>query len=545
MEKFVLGVDYGSDSCRALVVNALTGEELATDVCYYPRWQQRLYCDASINQYRQHPLDYTESLETVVREALSKCPAGTAEKIVALSFDTTASTPVFIDKNGTPLALLPEFAENPNAMFLLWKDHTAKQEAEELNHLAHHWKTDYTSYVGGTYSSEWVWAKMAHILRTDEAVRKAAYSWVEHSDYMPALLTGKTKPEEIVRCRCAADLWNEEWGGLPSEEFLSAYEPLLKVFQNHLYRYTYTCDKLVGTLTPEWAQRLGLPASVKVGVGGIDSHAGAVGAEIREGDLVRVMGTSTVDLMTVSSEKLNGRKIHGIGGQVDGLIIPGMVGLEGGQSAFGDVYAWFKNILAWPLQHLNIPKSQSTEWIDAILPALTTEAEKLYHAADEYSSLLALDWLNGRRSPGNNSSLKGSITGLTLGTTAPMIYKSLVEATAFGSKAIMDCFLSQNLPVERVVGIGGISFKSPFTMQILADVLGKPIAVARTEQACALGSAMFAAVVAGIYPNVQAAQQKMGKGIRCVYSPDSVHHQRYIQLYNRYRQLGDFIEGKQ
>jgi L-ribulokinase len=507
-------------------------------VKYYRRWKEGEYCVPLKNQYRQHPLDYIESMEESVREALSKSPKGTAENVAGISFDTTGSTPVLIDSDGLPLALRPEFAENPNAMFILWKDHTAVEEAAKINAAAKSWDTDYTAYEGGIYSSEWVWAKVLHVLR-DDVVRNAAYSWVEHCDWMPALITGKTKPSEIVRSRCAAGhkaMWHEKWGGLPPEEFLVAIDPSLKGFSEHLFDDTFTSDTKVGNLTPEWAKRLGLTTDTVVGVGAFDCHFGAVGAEIGPKTFVRVIGTSTCDIMVVSYEDMkvganydSPLLIPGICGQVDGSVIPGMIGLEAGQSGFGDVYAWF------------------AKFVGKSISELTGEAEKLPISsvrANHDLPLLATDWLNGRRTPDANQLLKGAITGLTLGTTPAMVFRALVEATAYGSKAIIDRFLDNGVEIESVIGIGGISQKSPFVMQTLADVLDMPIKVAKTEQACAFGAAMFAAVVAGIHPDIQSAQKAMGQGFLSEYLPDEANHRIYLKLYEKYLRLGKFTASE-
>lgn len=549
-EKYVIGLDYGTDSCRAVIVQISSGEEVASSVKYYPRWKEGKYCDPSSNQYRQHPLDYIETLEQSILEALEKSPAGTAANVVGLSFDTTGSTPVLTNKEGTPLALLSEFAENPNAMFVLWKDHTAIEEAARINELARKSAVDYTAYEGGIYSSEWVWAKMAHVLDADPSIREKAYSWIEHCDWMPALITGETKPEEIYRSRCAAGhkaMWNEKWGGLPPEEFLTSISPLLAGFRSHLFEKTYTSDQCVGTLTEEWAKRLGLTTNVKVGVGAFDCHMGAVGAEITPYSFVRVIGTSTCDIMVVPYDEIGDKLIPGICGQVDGSVIPGYIGLEAGQSAFGDIYAWFKQVLSWSLNLLSQSQliDESTrkklieETIDKIIPALSEEAARI--PASE-SIVLATDWMNGRRTPDANQLVKGTITGLNLGSTAPLIFRALVEATAFGSKAIVDRFIENGIRIDNVIGIGGISLKSPFVMQTLADVLNMPIKVAKVDQACAFGAAMFAAVAAGEYEKVEDAQKVMGKGFAKEYKPDRENHEVYRTLYEKYCLLGKFTE---
>ncbi|VBB47455.1 L-ribulokinase [uncultured Paludibacter sp.] len=549
--KYVIGLDYGSDSARAVIVNAETGEELASSVKYYPRWMEGKYCIPSENQYRQHPQDYIDVLEFTVKDALSKCPAGTAENVVGMAFDTTGSTPVFTDENGTPLALLPEFVENPNAMFVLWKDHTAIKEANEINELSRKWDIDYTSYEGGIYSSEWFWAKALHVLRSDEKIRKAAYSIVEHCDWLPGLLVGKTKPEEIYRSRCASGhkaMWLEEWGGLPSEEFLTALDPFLAGYRDRLFSETCAADTKTGNLTEEWAKRLGLTTNVAVAAGAFDAHMGAVGAEIKPGALVRIIGTSTCDIMVSDYHTMGEKLIPGICGQVDGSVIPGMVGLEAGQSAFGDIYAWFKRVVAWPVENIltkstlideDTKQKLIDETTDEIIPVLSEEAMKIPVSE---STILATDWMNGRRTPDANQMLKGTITGLTLASSAPLIFRALVEATAYGSKAIVDRFIENGVEIKEVIGIGGIALKSPFVMQVMADVLGMPIKVAKADQACAFGASMFASVAAGVYKKVEDAQKSMGMGFASEYYPNMENHKLYSDLYKKYTAIGKFTE---
>lgn len=552
-EKYVIGLDYGSDSARTVIVNALTGETIATSVMNYPRWEKGLYCDAAANRYRQHPLDYIETLEGTVKEALKACPAGTAEKVVGIAFDTTGSTPCFIDATGTPLAMLPEFAENPNAMFILWKDHTAIGEAAEINQLCRKWDIDYSAYEGGIYSSEWFWAKALHVLREDPAVRAKAYSIVEYCEWLPALITGVKRSDDIVRSRCANGhkaMWHEKWGGLPSEEFLTTLDPLLAGFRARLFEKTETAEKPVGTLSDEWAERLGLPTDVVVAGGAFDCHMGAVGAGITPHTFVRVIGTSTCDVMVASYEEMGHKLIKGICGQVDGSVIPGMIGLEAGQSGFGDIYAWFKMVLDFPLKNIigeselideATKKRLIREASDKIIPVLTREAMKI---PVKESTIIATDWMNGRRTPDANQLLKGTITGLTLASDAPKIFRALVEATAFGSKAIVERFQQEGIRIDNVIGIGGIALKSPFVMQTLSDVLNMPIKVCKTDQACALGAAMFAATAAGVYNRVEDAQQAMNSGFDREYRPDPANAEAYQDIYEKYLKLGRFTENE-
>jgi len=541
MEKYVIGIDYGSDSARAVIVNTVNGDEIAQSVMHYPRWKAGKYCNAVTNQYRQHPLDYVEVLEFIVKDSLAKSPAGTAEKIVGMSFDTTGSTPVLIDKAGTPLALTRGFEENPNAMFILWKDHTAVKEAAEINELAKRWDVDFTQYEGGIYSSEWVWSKVLHILRKDEKVREAAYAWLEHCDWMTALLTGKTAPAEIMHSRCAAGhkaMWHPDWNGLPSEEFLTELDPLLSGMRDNLFTETYTSEKAVGTLTREWADRLGLSPEVVVGVSAFDAHMGAVGGEIKPNILSRIIGTSTCDILITEAENVGHKVIPGICGQVDGSVIPGYVGLEAGQSGFGDIYAWFKSICGWAVEKL-LP--DHTDVLDMIIPALSEEAAKIPVAE---TAEIAVDWMNGRRTPDASQEVKGAIAGLTLGSSAPHVFKALVEATAFGSRAIVERFRREGVEIKGCIGLGGIARKSPFVMQTLADVMNMPFQVAATDQTCAFGAAMFAAVAAGVYPTVEAAQQAMGKGFEHEYVPNLENAKKYDEIYQKYLKLGHFLESE-
>ena len=553
-QTYTIGVDYGTDSVRALVVDTQTGEEMGTHVFEYPRWKEGLYCDPARNQFRQHPLDYLEGLETCIVEALKKCPAAVPEKVVGISVDTTGSTPVAVNQEGVPLSLTKGFEENPNAMFVLWKDHTAVKEADEINELARSWGgEDFTKYEGGIYSSEWFWAKVLHVLRADSVVSEQAWSWVEHCDWIPALLVGDSNPLKLKRSRCAAGhkaMWHENFEGLPEEDFLVKLDPLLGGLKERLFSETYTCDVKVGTLGGEWAEKLGLNTDVSIGAGAFDAHLGALGAEIQPYYLSKVMGTSTCDMLIAPANEIGDKLVSGICGQVDGSIVPGMIGLEAGQSAFGDIYAWFKNVLMWPLENvvgkLEGVDAKTRELIkketsDRMIAELSKAAEGI---DPEESSLLALDWMNGRRTPDANQNLKGAIMGLTLGSDAPGIFRALVESTAFGAKMIVDRFVEEGVRIDGVIALGGVAKKSPFVMQIVADVLNMPIKVAKSEQAVALGTAMAAAVVAGVHKSIPGAQAAMGGGFECEYHPDPVKVKKYAILFEKYRQFGKFIESE-
>lgn len=553
-KKYTIGVDYGTDSVRAVIIDTQSGEEIASEVFFYPRWKQGKYCDPSVNQFRQHPLDYLEGLEYTIKGALSKCIPKVADSIRGLAIDTTGSTPVAVDREGTPLSLLPDFGENPNAMFILWKDHTALKEADEINELARTWGgIDYTKFEGGVYSSEWFWAKILHILRTDEKVRSTAFSWVEHCDWLPGLITGSTDPVTIKRGRTAAGhkaMWHPDFGGLPDEKFLTRLDPLLAGLKDRLYKDTYTADTSVGKLSPKWAAKLGLHGNVIVSAGTFDAHAGALGGEIETYTLSKVMGTSTCDMLVAPPSETGEKLVKGICGQVDGSIVPGMIGLEAGQSAFGDIYAWFRKLLLWPIENIvskstlideKTKKSLLEETENQVLKSLTQQAEKI-PIGD--SGIIALDWLNGRRTPDANLSLRGAITGLTLGSDAPRIFKALVEATCFGSRKIVDRFKEEGIEIRNVVALGGVAKKSPFVMQVMADVLNMPIRVAKSEQTPALGAAMLAAVAAGIYGDTGEAKKAMGAGFDAEYFPVKEQVKQYDELYRMYETLGTFVESQ-
>lgn len=550
-DAFVIGVDYGTDSVRAIAVNAATGEEVSASVFSYPRWRDQLYCRPEINQFRQHPKDYLEGLSFVINQCLDKAGAEVRSAVRGISIDTTGSTPVAVDEEGVPLALRADFADNPNAMFVLWKDHTAVKEAAQLNAHAKNFDTDYLRYVGGIYSSEWFWAKLLHILRTDEKVRNACYSWVEHCDWIPFVLTGGRRAADIKRGVCAAGhkaLWAAQFGGLPPETFFASLDPLLSGFRSRLFTHTYTSSAPAGRLCPEWAERLNLSEEVTVGIGAFDAHMGAVGGQIETGYLSKVMGTSTCDMMVAPYAEIGDKLVRGICGQVDGSVIPGMIGLEAGQSAFGDTYAWFRDLLAWPLDKM----LASVDWMPPeaveklrnelrsnMIRALTDAAISLPLNDDDP---VAVDWLNGRRTPDANQELSAGMLGMKLGTGAPHLFKGWVEATCFGARAIVDRFNSEGVKVRGLIGMGGVARKSPYIMQTMANVMDMPIKIHRSEQTCAVGAAMFAATAAGIYPTVEEAMSAMGQGFDMTFLPQMNAAGVYGKRYERYRRLASLSE---
>lgn len=552
MKKYVIGLDYGTDSVRAVLIDTENGAELASEVHWYARWKKGLYCDAPSNRFRQHPLDHIEGLEKTIKSVVATSEVN-PESVVGICIDTTGSSPIPVTQDGTPLALVPGFEENPNAMMILWKDHTSIKEAGEINTLAASWGgEDFTKYEGGIYSSEWFWAKILHIVREDEAVKNAAYTWMEHCDLMTYLLADQKDLKTFKRSRCAAGhkaMWHESWNGLPPEEFLSQLHPYLAALRGNLYDETYTSDLVAGNLSAEWAEKLGLTTKTVIAVGTFDAHSGAVGAKVDENVLVRIMGTSTCDIMIAQDSAIGTNTVKGICGQVNGSVIPGLIGLEAGQSAFGDVLAWFKNVLSWPIDNLVLTsdiltdeqKTKLAEEVDAnFIRTLTKQAEAIpLHEAVP----VALDWVNGRRTPDANQELKAAMTGLSLGTKAPHIFKALVNAICFGSKMIVDRFESEGVKITSVIGIGGVARKSPFIMQTLANVLNMPIKVAESDQAPALGAAIYAAVAGGVYGDVIEASKKMGSDFEAEYFPQTDQVEKYELFMQQYAELGNFVEN--
>ena len=553
-EYYVAGADFGSDSVRVVILDAADGTVMGQSVSYYPRWKKGLYCDPRENRFRQHPKDYLESLTEAIQGAVTEAkqkmpqPDTLSNRLRAFCIDTTGSTPVLADATGTPLALLPEFAEDPDAMFILWKDHTSVREADEINDLARSWGgTDFTQYSGGVYSSEWFWAKILHTLRKNPAVKKAAFTAMEHCDWITAELTGTVHPEKIKRSRCAAGhkmMWHEQWGGYPPGEFLEKLDPALVALRDSLGTETWTTDTVAGKLTPAWAEKLSLSPETIVCVGAYDAHIGAVGGDAAPGVLVKSIGTSTCDVI-IGPRAPAGKTealIGGICGQVDGSVVPGWIGYEAGQSAYGDYYAWFRKLLMWPLRNVAGMDPAFVEEVEKkLLRELEKEAEN-YDPAE--TSPVALDWINGRRTPWANQKLCAAIQGLNLGTDAPAIMRALLESTAYGARAIIETFEEGGIHIEKIMAIGGVARKSILGMQILADVTNRDIHVTAGDQSPAIGAAVFAATAAGLYPDIFTAQKALSAGTERIHKPDPARAAVYDTLYEQYRKLGNFIEGE-
>jgi L-ribulokinase len=532
--RYTIGLDYGTNSVRALIVNVANGDEVATAVWNYAHGTQGVVLGNDPNLARQHPADYIKGAEVVIKQALSTAKKADkrfrAADVIGIGVDTTGSTPLPVDANGQPLVFQRKFASDPAAMAWLWKDHTGVEEAAEITALAKKMRPQYLAKCGGTYSSEWFWSKVLKCRRVAPKVFDAAHSWVELADYVPAALTGTELPRRFIAGVCAAGhkaMWNAKWGGFPDEAFLSQLDSKLAKLRRRLTPRVHSIDRAVGGLTAEWAKKTGLNAGIPVAVGAFDAHLGAVGSGVAPGTLVKIIGTSTCDI-AISPNRQRLADVPGVCGIVDGSVLPGHFGIEAGQSAVGDIFNWFVNYVQ-PLG-----KGGSHE-------NLTAAAARVRPGE---SGLLALDWNNGNRTVLVDQRLTGALLGQTLYTTPAEIYRALIEATAFGALTIIKRFEEYGVRISSVVNCGGIAEKNPVLMQIYADVTGRPMKVSRSAQTCALGSAIAAAVVAGAHKDYPTAQRKMTGLKSRSYKPNPKAHAIYKKLYSLYRQLHDAFGTK-
>jgi L-ribulokinase len=534
MAKYTIGLDYGTNSVRTVIVNVADGRRVATSVWTYEHGTDGVILTSDPNLARQHPGDYVKGAEVTIRSALASARKARkgfkAADVIGIGVDTTGSTPLPVDEAGRPLAFLKRFARNPAAMAYLWKDHTGIAEAEQITDLAPRLRPHFLAKCGGTYSSEWFFSKVLHCVRTDPEVAEAAYSWVEIADWIPAMLTGNEPPDRLTASVCAAGhkaMYSDEWGGYPDAKFLAKLDPYLGRLRSRLRAKAYAVDTAVGGLADRWAERTGLPAGIPVAVGAFDAHLGAVGSGIAPGTMVKILGTSACDMMVVPLRR-DLPDIPGLCGIVAGSILPGYYGLEAGQSAVGDIFNWFVNYV-----RPGGDKAGSHE-------TLTRQAARIAPGA---SGLLGLDWNNGNRTVLVDQRLTGLLLGQTLYTTPAEIYRALIEATAFGALTIINRFEEYGVRVRQIVSCGGIAEKNPLVMQIYADVTGRPIKVSRAPQTCALGAAIAGAVVAGRnaggYGGFRAAQKAMTGLRRKVFRPQAKARSVYKRLYGLYSQLHD------
>lgn len=535
---YAIGLDYGTNSCRTLLVSLKDGSEIAQHVFDYPSGDMGVLADPKHPHVaRQHPRDYLEGLEAglvgVLREASARVPGFDPADVVGIGADSTGSTVLPVDARGVPLGLRPEFSGRLAALSWLWKDHAAHAEAARITELAARMRPQYLAKCGEAYSSEWFWAKIWHCLNADPEVFQAAHSWVELCDYLPAVLTGVTRPEDIRRGVCAAGhkaMFNAEWGGLPDEEFLAALDPRLAALRGRLYERAYPPDETAGGLSPAWAEKTGLRAGIAVAVGGFDAHVGAVGAGARHGSLVKILGTSTCDILVVPEDRRL-QDIPGVCGMVQGSVIRGHWGIEAGQSAVGDAFLWF-------VRHM-VPESYGAS-PETRFASLERAASDL---APGQSGLLALDWNNGNRTILVDQRLSGLLMGQNLQTTPHEIYRALIEATAFGALRIIERIEEYGVAIQEIIACGGLAEKNDLLMRIYADVTGRPLRASGSGQTCALGAALLGAVAAGEagggFATVSEAQAALCGARGKTYEPDPAAHAVYKKLYALYRQLHD------
>lgn len=533
MSRYAIGLDYGTNSCRSLLVDLDTGEELGSVVFPYPSGKLGILTDPSDPHVaRQHPQDYLDGMVAIITGALAQAKEKRSGfdpgDVIGIGVDTTGSTPIPVDAEGTPLALKPEFADNLNALVWLWKDHTAFDEAAAITALAADKRPQYLAKCGGIYSSEWWWSKIWRCRKVDETVFEAAASWVEHCDWLPAVLTGTERPDLIKRSVCAAGhkaMFAESWGGLPDAEFLAELDPALADLRERLYSTAYSSDTKAGNLTAEWGDRLGLPVGIPVAVGAFDAHMGAVGAGVKAGTLVKILGTSTCDITVLANDAPLG-DVPGVCGVVEGSVLPGYYGIEAGQSAVGDIFLWFVN-------HL-VPDSYGA----TVNEKFVEMERRLSWLKPGETGLLALDWNNGNRTILVDTRLTGLILGQTLHTEAHEIYRALIEATAFGALRIIERMEEHGIAIDEVVNTGGLAVKNATLMQIYADILGRPLKVAASEQTCALGAALFGAISGGSV-SLDEVQRNCCRIRDRIYSPITENQLVYREIYTLYKKIHD------
>ncbi len=531
-----IGVDFGTNSVRAVVVDCRDGRTLGTSVFDYPSGEDGVILDQrDPHLARQNPADYLEGLKASVSGALTEAEGATGfsrQDVIGVGVDTTGSTPIPVDAALRPLALDPRWEHQPDAHAWLWKDHTGAEEAAAITEIAGHHAPQYLAPIGGTYSSEWFWSKIWHCLKVAPDVFDAAASWVELADFVPAVLAGVTSPSAVARCVCAAGhkaMYSAAWGGLPSKEFLARLDPRLAELRDRLYDKAYSADHPAGSLSPAWAGDLGLCEGISVAMGGFDAHYGAVGAGIETGTFVKIIGTSTCDIAIAPTEA-ELEDIPGICGIVNGSVMPGYYGIEAGQSAVGDLLQWWVGPVC--------------EGDEALHRELSAQAAGIRPGE---SGLVALDWNNGNRTILVDQRLTGLIVGQTLHTSRAAVYRALMEATAFGARAIIERLTTYGVPIDRVVCCGGIAEKNALFMQIYASVLGRPMVIAGSPQTPALGAAIAAAVTAGGaaggYDGFETAQEHMTSLRPTEYVPDPEDSRVYDELYAIYRELHDAFGG--
>jgi L-ribulokinase len=550
-KNLVIGADFGTDSVRTVLVDAVRGLNLSECQCLYPRWSNKEYCNPEQNIFRQHPKDHLESLTFCIKKMIKEGGPSCKTSIAGIAVDTTGSTVAPVDKNGRLLTDDEQYEHDPDALFYLWKDHSAIEEAKEIDKVFKNYSLyDYTKYQG-TYQSEWYWAKILHAVRYNKNIRKDAFSWVEHCDWIPATLTGRIKPSEMYRSSCAAGhkaLWHSRFGGLPTEECLKILDPYLVQVANN-YAAPAPASTLVGKISAYWAEQFDLETDCVIGGSSFDAHAGAVGTGIKLNTLIKIIGTSAVDLLIQEKEYLFQNPVNAdVCGQAEDSIIPGFIGMEAGQAAFGDIFNWIKETVFWPFNNLSaiLPKDlacKSKEIMECFEKAFLPSIESGLMGYDADTKLIALDYFNGRRYPELNESLSGAVYGLKIGTGLPDLYHAFALSAVFGAKNIFDKYIESGLVIDKIIASGGIAEKSLYVMQMMADCFNRPIYVSECKRACALGAAIYASVASGLYRTIPEAQEVMSSKIKNEYIPDTKKAITYQKMFKKYLYLVSTAEA--
>jgi len=530
-----IGMDFGTDSVRAVLVSYETGAILGTADAYYRRWKKLRYCNPSEAKFRHHPKDYLEALEESLTALVSQFSSDVRAAVGSIAVAATGSTVCPVDKQGSPLALQQQLAEDPDCMFSLWKDHSAFREAEEFNTLCETWDTDYRTYQG-EYSSEWYWAKLVHAARTNPVIRGNAWTWIELCDWIPAVLSGNTAPQDMYHSQCAAGhkaLWNSEFKGLPDRKFLQQLDEHAVQVHDRYGAAPRSAASAAGTLTDSWAETLGLPRDTVIGGSSLDAHAGAVGACIRPKTLISVLGTSAVHMVIEPYE--NGHppgSLRHICGMAEDSIIPGSWGIESGQAAFGDILTWFNSIATWFSRAQGKDPGSVLAYLDSLI--LNTVPK---------SDTICIDWFNGRRYPWGSDRVKGALLNLDLSTDITDLYSSIIDGILFGMKQIISEMQNYGIVIDQITATGGIARKSEAVMQRMAAVLEVPVFALASKETCALGAAMFGAAACGAFPDLPSAQQSMGSRKGTLYEPDETLAKRYRELYRMYAETADTLDA--
>ncbi|MDL2206166.1 ribulokinase [Eubacteriales bacterium OttesenSCG-928-N13] len=531
MSKYVIGVDFGTLSARALVVNVDTGAELRSAMMDYPHavMDKQLPDGTKLppDWALQHPQDYMDCLAHVIPEAIRLSDIS-ADDVIGIGIDFTACTMLPVDRHMEPLCFDPKYAGNPHAYIKLWKHHAAQQEANHITAIAKQRNEPFLPRYGGKISSEWMIPKLYQLLKEDPSLYESTHLFVESADWVIHQLTGT-----LARNACSAGykaLWNKQ-DGYPTEDFFRAIDPkFANVVDDKLNGALHPMGAKAGEITEAAARLTGLKQGIAVAVANVDAHVSFPPSGLTQsGDMLMIMGTSTCHVMVADEERM----VPGMCGVVEDGVIPGLMGYEAGQSCVGDLFNWFVECC--------VPESYAKEARDhgeSLHQLLTRKAQLLTPGE---SGLLALDWWNGNRSVLVDVDLTGLLLGMTLQTKPEEMYRALLEATAFGTRVIFDAFEDSGLPIRRLHACGGISQKNPLVMQIYADVLGREIRIARSSQTPALGSSIWAAVAAGHYDNVHDAADQMAGLLDTVYRPIPAHAEVYQSLYQEYLLLHDYF----